>query len=94
MSRNDGLDPEEFYRTNDMAQATYLKLQGHSVQRVAWADDSCYWYYRITDAMLDDLEDFSEGKALVEPREYNRFFNRVKREFYEVKDSRLQRQVS
>jgi len=80
------LDPEEFYRTNDMAQTTYLKLRGHAVQLITWESGSCYWIFRITDALLDDLEHFSSGRARVEPREYNKVFTIVKHEFYDSKN--------
>lgn len=81
------LDPEEFYRTNDMAMATFLKMRGHSVQLLVWESKTCYWIFRVTDALLDDMELFSDGKAVVEPRSYNKVFTQVKREFYDSKDN-------
>ena len=81
------LDPEEFYRTNEMSLATYLEMRGHALQVIRWESNTCYWVFRVTDAILDDIEDFSSGNALVEPREYNRVFTRVKREFYDSKDT-------
>lgn len=76
---------EDFHRTNDMALATYLKLQGHTPQAVIWERATCYWLYRVTDHLLDSLDDFNESRALVEPKEYNKVFNQTKREFYDTK---------
>lgn len=79
------LDPEEFYRTNDMAMATFLKMQSHSVQCMTWEGRTCYWVFRITDNLLDCVEEFTAGEARVEPRGYNRVFTQTKREFYDSK---------
>lgn len=79
------LDPEEFYRTNDMAMATYLKLEGHPSQTVLWHGGTCYWVFRISDRLLDLADGFVGGDARVEPREYNRVFTQTKREFYDSK---------
>lgn len=82
------LDPAEFYRTNDMAMVTFLKLGGHAVQRCAFdqGGDTCYWYFRITDALLEETESFLDGTVRVEPREYSRKFNETKRELMAVRD--------
>lgn len=79
------LDPEDFFRTNDMAMATYLKLRGHSAQTITWLSGTCYWVFRVTDALLDAVELFTGGEAVVEPKEYNRVFTQTKREFYDSK---------
>jgi hypothetical protein len=34
--------------------------------------------------MMADLDDYTEGKASVEPRKYNRQFLNTKREFYDA----------
>lgn len=73
----------DFYRTNDMAMVTFLKIQGHPVQEVAWESDTCYWIFRITEVLLGQVEMFLAGEARIEPREYNRVFNSTKREFYD-----------
>lgn len=79
------LDPDEFYRTNDMAMATFLKMNSHAVQQMRWAGSTCYWIFRVTDNLLDCVEEFTDGNARVEPREYNRVFTQTKREFYDSK---------
>lgn len=77
------LDPEEFFRTNDMAMSTYLKVRGHVVQAVEWKSGTCYWIFRVSDLLLDEVELFMAGSARIEPKEYNRVFTQTKREFYD-----------
>jgi len=82
-------DPRQFYRTNDMAMVTYLKMEGHTSQRCVWEAQTCYWWFRITDSLLECVEKFSDGLALIEPREYNRLFTQTKREFYDSKPAAI-----
>ena len=77
------IDIDEFHRVNDMALVTFLKMRGHTVQDVVWNGSTCYWLFRVTDGLLDLVDDFVEGRALVEPREYNRAFSDTKRELYD-----------
>lgn len=79
------LDPEDFFRTNDMAMSTYLKVRGHVAQTVEWQSGTCYWHFRISDLLLDEVDRFLAGEALIEPKEYNRVFTQTKREFYDSK---------
>lgn len=79
------LNPNDFYRTNDMAMATFLRMQGHAVQHIQWIGGTCYWIFSVTDSLLDQVEEFTDGHARVEPREYNRVFTQTKREFYDSK---------
>jgi hypothetical protein len=85
------LDPEEFYRTNDMALVTYLKLMGHAVQAWNWIGDTFYWYFDKGDALLGSVDDFLSDAARVNPREYNKMFNSTKREFYDHNSDRPRR---
>lgn len=77
------LSVDEFFRTNDMAMATFLKLRGHAVQVVAWIQGTCYWVFRANDSLLACVDEFTSDEALVNPREYNRVFTLTKREFYD-----------
>lgn len=79
------MDPELFEKSNDMAMVTYLKLCGYAPQQVQWQGQTCYWFFRVTDGLLDGIDAFTSGNALVEPREYNRTFTQTKRDFYEQK---------
>lgn len=79
----------DFYRTNDMAMVTYLKISGHPVQRVLWEAGTCYWLFRISEVMLSQVEMFLSGQARIEPREFNRVFSHTKREFYDTNPSNV-----
>lgn len=80
---------DDFYRTNDMAMVTFLKISGHAVQRVFWEAATCYWIFRVTDVLLNQVSEFLAGDARIEPREYNRVFNQTKREFYDTNPSNV-----
>jgi hypothetical protein len=85
VAREEDISLDEHYRSNDMAMVTYLKICGHSVQRVVWESGTCYWVFWVSDTLLDQVEVFIGGNALIEPREYNKVFNQTKREFYDSK---------
>jgi hypothetical protein len=76
-------DKIEYFRTNDMAMTTYLRLQDHPVQGVYWEAGTCYWKFHATEALLRDVDEFVNDRALVNPKRYNRAFNSTKQEFYE-----------
>ena len=80
------MDPEKFEKTNDMALVTFLKMKGYAPQDVQWQGSTCYWFFRVSDGMILAIDEFTSGKALVEPREYNRTFTQTKREFYDKRD--------
>lgn len=83
MAQDSGLDPSDFYRTDHMGMATWLKIAGHSVQRIHWTDDrTCYWYFDKSDPLLRAVDEYLEEKARVEPKEYNRVFKLTKDEFW------------
>jgi hypothetical protein len=78
-----GAPDDTFFRTNDMAMVTYLRMNGHSVQACAYeADGDCWWQFLACDAITDLYNDFTQWKALVEPREYSKHFSATKREFH------------
>lgn len=72
----------EHFRTNDMAMATFLRMQGHAVQEIFWETGTCYWRFVVTGQLLKDMSDFQDGRALVDPRTYNRMFAITKQELY------------
>lgn len=76
------------YRTNDMALVSFLRMNGHSVQSVFWSNETCYWTFYPTDALLELADQFTQGGAQVEPRDYNKFFNITKRELYDKRNER------
>lgn len=76
------------YKTSDMALASYLKYMGHEPQKIAWDGDTCFWHFRETPHILECVDTFARGAALMEPKEYNRLFGRTKREFYDNEPGR------
>jgi len=82
---------QEFHKTNDMALVTFLKCTGYTVQGVRLEGSTCYWFFRVSEGLIDAIDDFSSGDALVEPREYNRQFSQTKREMFELQDARPRR---
>jgi hypothetical protein len=79
-------DLHEFHKTNDMALATFLKMNGHATQKTLWEGGTCYWYFRLSDGLVTMIDTFVDGRARVEPREYNRTFTQTKREFHAARD--------
>ena len=85
---SEDVDLHEFHKSNDMALVTFLKMKGNATQETRWEGATCYWYFRLSDGLVSAIDEFTSGKALVEPREYNRTFTQTKREFYEARDRR------
>lgn len=65
-----------------MSLAAFLKVKGHNVVRMAWEEDSCYFLFSETDALLDDVYDFVADEARVNPREYNMTFGSLKKAMF------------
>lgn len=78
----------ETWRTDDLALATYLVVSGNGTIKLEleWDGDIAYGYFvfRMSDSLLDDVEDFISGNARVEPREYSRRFGRMKKSVYKA----------
>lgn len=72
----------EILRTNDMAMVSYLRLMGHAVQEVFWDESQCYWKFLINQGLLSEYEKFVGGKALVDPREFSKYYAITKRELH------------
>jgi hypothetical protein len=81
-SKEVSLDPDEFYRTNHMAEAAFLRMRGFATQSKSWQDGTCYWYFDKSDALMEVVDEYLSGKSLVEPKEYNRVFGIVKDELF------------
>jgi hypothetical protein len=84
---NLALDPEKFYRTDDMSLATILKIEGHTPQQVGWIGENCYWWVLINDDLMDCIASFDAGETRVEPREYNRVFHKIRKQMFATKES-------
>lgn len=81
-SQEVALDPDDFYRTNHMAEAAFLRLRGFAHQSKAWEDGTCYWYFDKSDALMSEVDAYLSGDALVEPKDYNAAFGKVKDELF------------
>jgi hypothetical protein len=63
-----------------MALVAYLRLEGHAPQLVKWEGESCYWYFDKSDPLLEKVDVYMMGHAVVEPKEFNRIFGLTKKE--------------
>lgn len=82
------LQAEKFFRSDDMSLVTYLKLQGHTAQQVAWVNETCYWWFLMTDALVGDVQSFGARDGRVEPREFSRAFATTRKDFFDSQESR------
>lgn len=73
--------------TNDMGLVAYLKLEGYDAQRIEYDGEVCRWRYIIMADLLDAVEAFTSEAAVVNPREYNRAYAQVKKEFHKRTDA-------
>lgn len=62
-----------------MALATFLSIQLETDPELEWEMSSCYFSYEETPELLDAVQTFVMGNALVEPREYNMEFAKIKK---------------
>jgi hypothetical protein len=74
-------------RTNDVALVAYLKLKGHTAMTVAWKDGICNWTFN--GMAVDDATDFLTDNALVNPRDYTKYFGQAKREMQQARQVRV-----
>lgn len=81
-------EQDKQFRCNNMALVSFLRMNGHSPQRVYWEADgeTVYWEFFVLPALRTLMENFHRGEALVEPQEYNRQFQQTKREMYAQAD--------
>ena len=79
---------QEQFRTNDMAMVAYLKMKGHSVQRMEWNGKTCWWFFPAISTLLDQVDEFLGDTALVNPRQYNKCLSDTKREFYDSSNNK------
>lgn len=89
MNDHQRLDPNDFFRSNDMGVVTYLRIEGHTSQAMDWEGRTCYWVFAKTPSLMEHVEKFQSDQAQVNPRVYNRRYAETKREFYDTQnDSR------
>jgi hypothetical protein len=81
-------NPKHFYRVSDMALVCWLKIQGHDSQSVQWDAGVCHWIFRWSEGLMEEIDVFNLGEALVEPKNYNRLFQATRREFFDSDPNR------
>lgn len=81
---------DEPFKTNDMAMATYLEMQGHPPQKVEFEGQNCYWSFLYIPSLVQEVEAFLSQSAMVTPQAYNRAFAAVKREMVDARARRDQ----
>jgi hypothetical protein len=77
---------DDLYRTSDMAMVTYLRMNGHAVQNIVWDSSgyTAYWQFLKTESLIGATDDFTSGRARVDPRMFNRDFAKTKAEFHNI----------
>lgn len=76
------------WRTTDTSLATYLIIQGSEVLRFEWEKTfrmECYFVFKETDDLLDDVADYIGGAAQVEPRRFNLTYAQLKKQMFASK---------
>lgn len=81
---------EEPFKTNDMAMATYLEMEGHTPQKIEFEGQNCFWHFMYIPSLVAAVDSFLSQTALVTPQAYNRSFAAVKREMVDARARRDQ----
>jgi hypothetical protein len=80
----------ESYRTSDLALASFLKMEGHehaTLEIVDGDNRSAVWMY-LRNARIDKLlEDYSAGRARVEPKTFLSVTKDVRSTMFEALDA-------
>lgn len=72
------------YRSSDMGVVAYLRHEGYEPQEIIWEDDMCKWVFFRTEGLMNSIDEYASGNAQVEPKKYNSFFAKVKRETFQA----------
>lgn len=78
--------PQESFKTDDMALATYLCLSGHKYQRMQRDGRKIHWVFARADGLADLVADYASGDATCEPRAFMLRVAEVRQEMYGVLD--------
>ena len=76
----------ELYKTNDMALAAYLVMEGHAVQRMERAHErsrSVCWVFAVVGSLMDAVAAYAAEDALVDPLAYTQTLSDVRSSMYE-----------
>jgi hypothetical protein len=78
------------FKTNDMAMATFLEMEGHTPQKIEFEGQNCFWYFLYIPSLVAAVDSFLSQTAMVTPQAYNRAFAAVKREMVDARSRRDQ----
>ena len=74
------------YRTNDMALAAYLVMEGHAVQRMERMHErsrSVNWVFTVVGNLPEAVAAYASEDALVDPLAYTQTLSDVRSSMYE-----------
>lgn len=77
----------EEWSTDRLHETTYLRMRGIQHLRLDVAGVNCCWVFAETEDLTDEVAIYRDGEASVNPREFYRVMNEVKREMFEFLDS-------
>lgn len=75
------------WMTDRLHEAAYLKMAGFTHIRYEMDGKNCCWVYADSDELQEEVATYRDREAEVEPREFSRITNEVKREMFEFIDS-------
>lgn len=82
------------WSTGQTLKAAYLIHQGHALEDVSWDGDECVFYFADSSELQKDLRTLLSGRALVEPRNFNRTFGEVRKAMFDHPDSPRNRRAA
>lgn len=76
------LDPITEYQTDVMVLVAYLMHEGFTPQATDFDEDErrCYWVFLMTPTLLERVERYHAGQALVEPKNFSAAYYRISQE--------------
>lgn len=79
----DGQQPKRQYRCNDMALVAFLRVKGFKHRDLELFDKgNVLWVFDEEEDLLGHIEDYSDGVAEVEPRDFTQSLGHVRKGLY------------
>lgn len=70
------------FHTSDMALVAYLTTRFINHCDIRMPERSAIWYFEESDELRQEVAEYSNGEAMVEPKEFMRGVARVRDEMY------------
>ena len=77
------MEASEFFKTDNTSLATYLSLTFEPV-KYQWEERACFWYFKNSPELAQQVTEYSGGEARVEPRAYSAMFSNRKKELFQA----------